>query len=178
MPLSSFFRRSSRRSRLNRIQSPTRILLTPYVSVMLASMVTALPIILDRPVLPPLGLMLFIAWRLLRSDSFHLWAGFPLGVWDDLFSGQPFGTAVISWSLFLLLYEGMEARIRWSNYWTNWLLGSLVIAIVLFFGLFTVSLVQPAPDPRILLPQIAISILLFPLIQTFVARLDRWRFAA
>ena len=52
-------------SRIDRESSPARMLLVPILSVMVGSMATAwLPLIAGTPLLPPLGLMMLLAWRL------------------------------------------------------------------------------------------------------------------
>lgn len=175
VPLPVRLRRAGNRSQFNRRQSPLRVRAGPALSVMAGSLVTTLPIILDDPLLPPIGLLMLISWRLLRSDCFPLWAGAPLGLWDDLFSGQPLGSAIISWSLILLAYEFLEMRIVWVNYWTSWLVGIIAISFALLFGLATVGMFQPRPEAIVIIPQIIIAALCLPIIQRITARVDRWR---
>ena len=78
-------------SRINRTQSPLRAGSVPYLSIMLGSLVPLLLIADVMPLLPPLGFLMLIAWRLMRPGLLPLWAGAPLGAFDDLVSGQPFG---------------------------------------------------------------------------------------
>jgi hypothetical protein len=44
-------------------------------------------------------------------------------------------------------------------------------------GLGISSLAQPAPEAEIIVPQMLLSILLYPLAVRFCARLDSWRLA-
>lgn len=168
-------RRSGYRSRLNRRQSPIRIAIVPPLSVMAASMITALPVMTDQPILPSFGLLMLLGWRLLRTNSWPLWAGFPLGVWDDLFSGQPMGSAALSWSAILLALQFVESRVAFRNYWTDWMAASVSLAFASCAGLYIVGLIQPRPAPAILIPQLIFAILCFPLVLRICARLDRWR---
>src|SRR3546814_1079935 len=74
--------------------------IVPIASVMFASALPLmLPLIANSPVLPPLGLLFFLCWQLLRAEMWPVWIGLPLGLWDDLFSGAPIGTAVALWTL-------------------------------------------------------------------------------
>jgi cell shape-determining protein MreD len=89
-------------SRIDREQSPLKMLIIPIASVLLGSMVTAMPFFPDGPMLPPIGFMLFLGWRLMRPGIWPVWAGLPFGLFDDLFSGQPFGSSALLWSLSIL----------------------------------------------------------------------------
>ena len=71
-------------------------------------------LIASAPVLPPLGFLAFVAWRQLRPGLLPVWAGLPLGLFDDLFSGQPFGTAVMLWSIAAIVLDVIEARLGGS----------------------------------------------------------------
>lgn len=168
-------RRSAYKSRLNREQSRFRVLFLPALSVIFGSMVTALPFILDHPFMPSFGLLMLLGWRMLRPGIWPLWAGFPLGLVDDLYSGQPLGSAVIAWSLILIVFHILEARMAWRSYWRDWIFAVLAIGFAQFLGLFIVGIMQPRPDALVLVPQILASALIFPLILRLCAMLDRWR---
>jgi rod shape-determining protein MreD len=165
-------------SRIDREQSPARMLLVPIVSVMLGSMVTSvLPLVAGAPMLPPFGLMILIAWRLLRPGMWPAWIGLPLGLFDDLYSGQPFGSSALVWSLCMIAIEMMDLRGVWRDHVRDWLIAALLIMFALFAGLGISSLVQSAPEAEIIVPQMLLSILLYPLVVRFCARLDSWRLA-
>ncbi|MFX5813291.1 hypothetical protein ABTE31_21535, partial [Acinetobacter baumannii] len=66
----------------------------PALSVMVGSAVTLWPFIATFPILPPFGLLMLLGWRLTKPDSLRIWAPLPLGLFDDLISGQPLGTAM------------------------------------------------------------------------------------
>ncbi len=167
------------RSRLNRRQSPTRVRLAPIFSVLIASMLPLLvPIVTDMPILPPFGFMVFVGWRLLRPGLWPLWVGFPFGLFDDLCSGQPFGSGALLWSVLLLALELWEQRQLGRDFVMDWLIVAIAIIFVLLGGAYMVGLTQMPPSMLGLLPQIGISLLLFPLIMRGVAAVDRWRLAS
>lgn len=150
----------------------------PIASVLIASMLPALlPILSTQPLFPPLGLMMFMAWRLLRPGFWPIWAGLPFGLFDDVFSGQPLGSAALIWSLVMLTMEIIDSRAIWRDHLQDWLIGGIVIIFALIAGLFFVSLGYNSAGAQILIPQAILSILLFPLIMRICARFDRWRLA-
>jgi rod shape-determining protein MreD len=162
-------------SRIEQVPSPTKMLAIPVASILLGSVFTTLPILTTQAILPPFGFMMFVAWRLFRPRLLPMWAGLPFGMFDDLFSGQPFGSGALIWSLAMLAIELLDARAVWRDYWQDWLFASILIMLALCLGLFFVELVFTAPLASTLLPQIALSILLYPILVRIVARLDRWR---
>jgi rod shape-determining protein MreD len=164
-------------SRLYREQSPLKMLAIPIVTVVLASAITAMPVITDQALLPPLGYMVFLAWRLLRPGLLPMWAGLPFGLVDDILSGQPFGSAGLLWSLSMLIIELIDARGAWRDYWQDWFIAGVLIIAYLLGGLWIVGLAHTRPDIVSLFPQIVISILTYPLVVRIVSMLDRWRLA-
>jgi rod shape-determining protein MreD len=163
----------------SRIARPRHILQirgTPVLAVMFGSMLaSALPIIAQVPLLPPFGLMIFVAWRLIRADIWPLWIGLPLGLFDDIMSGQPLGSGVLLWTLILLGLDMEHQRNFWRDYWHDWLIGGLSIAFALLGGWFFVHLSGNGGSVVQIVPQIAYSIGLLPLIVRICAALDRWR---
>lgn len=164
-------------SRFDREPSMLKILAIPIASVVLASMVTTLPILTTQPILPPFGFLMFLSWRLMRPGLLPVWSGVPFGLMDDVFSGQPFGSAGLLWSLAMLTIEVIDSRAIWRDYLQDWLIASVLIAVVLLGGLWIAGLAHAASGPAILLPQIILSILLYPLVVRICARLDSWRLA-
>ena len=164
-------------SRFDREQSMLKMLAIPIASVIMASMVTTLPIFSSEPLLPPFGLLMFLSWRLMRPGLLPVWSGVPFGLMDDMFSGQPFGSAGLLWSLAMLTVEIIDSRAIWRDYIQDWLIAALLITAVLLGGLWIAGLAHATPRPTILLPQIILSILLYPLVVRICARLDSWRLA-
>jgi rod shape-determining protein MreD len=164
-------------SRFDREPSLLKMLAIPIASVALASMVTTLPFLTTQPILPPFGFLMFLSWRLMRPGLLPVWSGVPFGLMDDVFSGQPFGSAGLLWSLAMLAIEVIDSRAIWRDYLQDWLIASVLIALVLLGGLWIAGLAHAAPGASILLPQIILSILLYPLVVRICARLDSWRLA-
>jgi rod shape-determining protein MreD len=163
------------RPRINRKPSPLLARALPWLAIMLGSVVPGWVLIASAPVLPPLGFLMFVAWRQLRPGLLPVWAGLPLGIFDDLFSGQPFGTAVLLWSIAAIALDVIEARLPWRNFLTEWLVavGLIIAYIALCLG---ISNIAGASAPlRIVGPQLLISVLSYPLVGRFVALVDRLR---
>ncbi|MBA3838550.1 MAG: rod shape-determining protein MreD, partial [Zymomonas sp.] len=53
--------------------------LVPAISIVAASLLTLWPVIVEFPMLPPIGLMMLLGWRLLQPDALPIWAPLPLG---------------------------------------------------------------------------------------------------
>lgn len=161
--------------RINRAHSPIVALGVPWVTVMLGSLSPWLPIIAPAPILPPLGFAALLAWRLLRPGLFPLWAGLPLGFFDDLFSGQPLGSGVLLFSLALISIELIELRFPWRGFLLDWGLATLILAIYLAAAAL-ISGAQLTPvQLTVIVPQLVLSIVLYPLIARVIAALDRMR---
>ncbi len=154
--------------------APLRLFAIPTASVMLASLATALPFAASAPLLPPAGFLLFIAWRLLRSDIWPIWIGIPLGFWDDLLSGQPVGSAVALWTATMLAMEIVDRRIVWRGFWMDWAIGGVALALVLAGGALLAGQ-GIVGAVWLTLPQLLWSWFLLPLAMRIVHRLDRWR---
>lgn len=158
--------------RLNRAPSPVLATIIPWVSIALISLAPLSPIIASAPVLPPLGFMLLIAWRLFRPGMLPIWAGAPLGLIDDLFSGQPLGSAVLLWSLTMIGLEALDSWQRWRSFWQDWAVAIVLIWVYLTIGHMLAVMAGAIWYPSLILPQLLISILSFPLFTRLVAILD------
>lgn len=168
-------RRDPYGSRINRTHSRLLAYATPWLAIMLGSLLAQLPIATAVSIMPPLGFMLLIAWRLVRPGLLPVWTGFPLGAFDDLFSGQPFGSAILLWSLTMLGIELLEFRFPWRGFVQDWLVAAVVVTAYLALA----ALVSGASPSRYALialgPQIVLSLLLFPIVARLTAGLDRLR---
>jgi rod shape-determining protein MreD len=148
----------------------------PIVSTMVGSLVPALlPVIAQAPVVPPFGLMVLLAWRLLRPGFWAVWAPLPLGFFDDLVSGQPVGSAMLCWTLAFLVIEASERSVLWRDYVQDWLVAAAAIAGCLAGGYFLALFAGGAAPILAIVPQILASMLLFPAVARLCARLDAWR---
>lgn len=150
---------------------PRSIWLAP-LSVVLGSMMTLLPVVATVPFLPPFGLMMLLGWRLVRGDAMKVWMPVPLGFVDDVLSGQPLGSAMVLWTLAILMVDVLDTRLVWRDFWQDWLIASGAIAMVLVGGRLIAVPFSAHVDTALLL-QIVVSAALFPVIARFCAWLDR-----
>lgn len=168
-------RRDAYGSRINREPSAAIANVVPWVSIVIAIILPTIVIASAMPLAPPLGYMLFLGWRLVRPGLLPVWAGMPLGLVDDLFSGQPFGFAILTWSITLLVIEALEMRIPWRSFWQDWFTAGIALSGYVVFGWLFSGAEPTIPGLVASLPQIVLAVLLFPVIARFVAALDRLR---
>jgi rod shape-determining protein MreD len=142
---------------------------------MLGSFLPGMALIASAPVFPPFGFLVFISWRQLRPGLLPVWAGLPLGIFDDLFSGQPFGSAVLLFSAAAIALDVIETRLPWRNFLTEWLVAIGLIIVYIGLELALANLGGASTPVRVTWPQIVISILAYPLVGRFVALADRIR---
>ena len=162
-------------SRINRRESMLLAYGLPWATILLGSLAPWLPVIAPAPVLPPFGFLVMLAWRLLRPGLLPPWAGLPLGMFDDLYSGQPFGSAVLLFSLALIIIELVDIRFPWRNFWLDWLTATCIIVPYLVLASLLSGAQFTLVQLGVIAPQIVLSIVLFPIIARMVAVLDRFR---
>jgi rod shape-determining protein MreD len=162
-------------SRINRAQSPLLAYGMPWLTILLGSLTPWLPIIAPAPLLPPLGFMMMLAWRLLRPGLLPLWAGLPLGLFDDLYSGQPLGSGVLLFSITLLAIELIELRFPWRNFWLDWLTATAILVPYIVIAALVSRAELTAVQLTVILPQLLLAVVLFPIVARMVALLDRVR---
>ena len=149
---------------------------TPVVSTMFGSLVPLLlPIIAQTPIVPPFGLLVLLAWRLLRPGLWPVWVPLPLGLFDDLASGQPLGSAMFSWTAAFLAIEASERSLLWRDYVQDWVAACWAIAGCLFASYLFALLAGGKAPILAIVPQLVASMLLFPAAARLCARLDAWR---
>lgn len=153
---------------------PARARAIPIVSVMAGSLLTIIPFVATFPVLPPLGLMILLAWRLARPDTMRIWAPLPFGFFDDLVSGQPIGSAMLLWTVAFLIIDLLDQRIMFRDFWRDWVLATGAIALALVGGRLIAAPFRAQVDTLILFQGVA-SVLLYPFVARLVAWLDRKR---
>ena len=174
-PINPRARRDAFGSKINRDHSSLLAFGVPWLSILLASLTPLLPIIAPAPIVPPLAYMLLLAWRLMRPGLLPLWAGLPLGAFDDLFSGQPFGSGILLFSITLIGIELLDARFPWRSFWQDWIIAIGLLAAYLLLG----ALVSGAHVRRglfiALVPQFVLSVVMFPIVARIVSMFDRLR---
>jgi rod shape-determining protein MreD len=161
--------------RINRAHSPLVALALPWLSILAGSLLPILFIATALPLVPPTGFLMLLAWRLVRPGLLPVWAGFPLGLFDDLFSGQPLGSAIVLWSLTMLALELLDRRIPWRSFPQEWSVAALALLAYLAASFLIAGVSPTVPALVALGPQALLSVLLFPAAARFAAALDRLR---
>lgn len=154
--------------------TPIRAWLIPVTSIMAGSMITLIPLVAPLPLLPPFGLMMLIGWRLGRPDILPIWSTLFFAAFDDLLSGQPLGSAMLLWGGTMLVIDLVDQRLIARDFWQDWLLASGAIGACLLFGRLIASPLRAHVDTVVLL-QILLSAMLYPIVTQFCAWLDRKR---
>jgi rod shape-determining protein MreD len=147
----------------------------PVGTTIAASLLVLLPFVLSGPYVPDFGYLVFISWRLLRPEMWSARTSLGLGFLDDLISGQPLGQSMALWTITLLMLDFMESRAVFRDFWMDWLLASFLI---LFHtaGTWLIGLMMGGfVEFHVLWPQLALSILAYPVIARMIVLLDRWR---
>jgi rod shape-determining protein MreD len=162
-------------TRINRAPSPWVAEGLPWVTVMLAAMASFSPVVASAPVVPPLAFMVFLAWRMLRPSLLPVWAGLPLGAFDDLFSGQPLGSGIVLWSAAMLAMEAVDNRFLWRSFLQDWFAASVLLAAYLALGAAFAGLAAGYPLPLVIGPQLLVALVLYPIVTQIVALFDRIR---
>lgn len=151
---------------------PVAALFIPSGWVIAGSLLTLSPIIASMPLLPPFGFMMLIGWRLARLEALPVWSPLLLGLIDDLFSGQPFGNAMVFWTASFIVIDLLDQRLVARDFWQDWLLASGAITAYLLFGRLMATPLQAHVD-TIILAQIVVAVMLYPIVAQFVSWLDR-----
>ena len=147
----------------------------PAASVVAGSLLAALPIVSTSGWYPDFGFLALIAWRLLRADPWPAWWAAPLGLVNDLFTGYPIGFSIALWSATMLALDLVDRRTMWRDYWIEWILATVLIAIDEWLQWRVAALVGADVSFTRMVPPLIISICVFPLVAWIVSRLDSWR---
>ena len=174
-PINPRARRDAFGSKINRDHSRLLAFGIPWLSILLASLTPLLPIIAPAPIVPPLGYLLMVTWRLLRPGLLPLWAGLPLGAFDDLFSGQPFGSGILLFSLTLIAIELLDLRFPWRGFWQDWAFGAGLLAAYLVIAALVSGAEIEVVQLGALVPQFLLSMIAYPILARMVSLLDRLR---
>lgn len=162
-------------TKINRDHSTILAHSVPWLSVMLGSLAPFSPIIAPGPVLPPIGFMILLAWGLQRPGLIPLWAGLPLGLFDDLFSGNPLGFGIMLFTLTLLAVEIIHIRFPWPNFLHDWLAAAAMLTMFILAGAVVSGGENTPLHLQVILPQLGLAIILMPLVAHLISGLDRLR---
>lgn len=147
----------------------------PAATVVAASLLAALPIVSTSGWYPDFGYVALLAWRLLRSDPWPAWWAAPMGLINDLFTGYPVGFSVALWAATMLALDLIDRRTMWRDYWIEWVLAAVLIAIDQLLQWRVAAIVGAAPALSHIIAPTIISIFVFPLAAWIVSRVDAWR---
>lgn len=148
----------------------------PALTVVAGSLLSLLPIVSATGWWPDLGLLMLVAWRLLRADAWPAWWAAPLGFANDLIVGNPIGLSVVLWAAMMIAMDILDRRTQWRDYWIEWAIATLFIAIA-ELAQWRIAALGGAPVPIAITagPATLIAILCFPGAAFLAARIDRWR---
>ncbi|MCW3848836.1 rod shape-determining protein MreD [Sphingomonas sp. LB-2] len=157
---------------LSRTEERTRASWLAPATIVLGSLLTLLPFVATFPFLPPFGLLMLLGWRLTRADTVKVWAPVPLGLLDDMVSGQPLGSAMLLWTMCFIAIDVLDTRLVWRDFWQDWLIAAGAAGFCLIAGRLIAAPFAAHVDTALLL-QIVICAALFPLISSLCGWLDR-----
>jgi rod shape-determining protein MreD len=147
----------------------------PVATTLLAILLGLLPFIVTAPLFPKPGFLVLITWRLLRPEIWPANVALGFGLFDDLVSGNPLGQSMALWTSIFLLFDLVETRISYKDFWVDWLFATAAI-ILESAGAWYIALLMHSPsDILMLLPQVGMAILFYPVVARLVLRVDRWR---
>ncbi|MHA6723672.1 rod shape-determining protein MreD [Sphingomonas sp. RS2018] len=147
-------------------------------SIVAGSLAVLLPIVANVPWLPPCGLLMLLAWRLRDREVFPIWAALPLGLFDDLVSGQPFGLAMALWTAASIGVDLIDQRLVWRTFRQDWAIAAAASTLCLLLSRIVTVRLSAHVDLLVLI-QVMTAVALYPLAARLVARLDaRWHVAA
>lgn len=163
------------RRQINREHSPLLANFVLYGSIILASWLATIFVTASMPIVPPFGYLMLVGWRLMRPGTLPSWIGFPLGAVDDLFSGQLFGSAILLWSVTMIAIEWSEARFPWRGFAQDWIASTIAVGSYVILALFASGAALNIPIFIAILPQLLLSVALYPIVAAMVAALDKFR---
>ena len=147
----------------------------PVLTTLAASLLALLPYVAAAPLVPDFAFLVLIAWRLLRPEIWQAQAALPLGLFNDLVAGHPIGQSMALWTLTFLIFDLIDSRVGWRDYWMDWLFAAAVILLHGFGGWYVAHMMGAKASFSIMVPQILLSIFAYPLVARLVVGLDRWR---
>jgi rod shape-determining protein MreD len=150
----------------------------PIASTIAAMLLGLLPIVALTLWIPNLAFLMLITWRLVRPEIWQAHVALGLGLLADLIvPGAPLGQSMLLWTLIFLCLDYADHLLGVRDYWLDWTLATAAI----FFhsaGVWYIALLMGAKvSVLVMVPQVILSILAYPLMARLVLRLDRWRLA-
>ncbi|WCT73325.1 rod shape-determining protein MreD [Sphingomonas naphthae] len=147
----------------------------PIASTLAGSAVAALPFVLSAPLLPSFGLLMLLSWRLLRPEMWAAWIALPLGLADDLLTGNALGSAAALWTATLLVLDRLDGVMVWRDHWADWAIAAIAIQCCAIGEWLLSGFVGGQGSFAALAPQVIAALLCYPAAVRITASLDRWR---
>jgi rod shape-determining protein MreD len=147
----------------------------PLLSTLAGSALAALPIVASSPLLPDFGFLMLITWRLLRPEIWTPRTALALGLLSDLVTGHPLGQGMLLWTTSFLVLDLIDSRLGFRDYWMDWLIAAGVLFFQIVGGWYIALLMGADVRFAVMLPQIGLTILAYPVAARIVLGLDRWR---
>ena len=148
----------------------------PLTSTIFAMLLGLLPIVTSSLWVPNLAFLVLITWRLVRPEIWQAQVALGLGLLADLVvPGAPLGQSMLLWTVIFLGLDYADYLSGSRDYWLDW---ALATACILFHtaGVWYIALLMGAKVSfLVMVPQLILSILAYPLMARIVLRLDRWR---
>lgn len=150
-------------------------LYVPLISVVVGCLLVLLPIVTTSLLVPDFAFILFVAWRLLRPEMWTPKSALALGLFNDLVAGHPLGESILLWTTVFLAFEVLDAKLNFRDYWMDWLFASLALIFHTFGVWYVARLLGNGAEFAVMLPQLALSIVAYPVVARLVLAMDRWR---
>lgn len=147
----------------------------PLASTIVAVLLVLLPFIAATPLIPDLGLMVLVAWRLLRPEIWTANTALGLGLLNDLVAGNPLGQSMLLWTSLFLVFDLIDARLGFRDYLMDWAIAAAAIAGVHAGAWYVALLLGSDTSFMIVVPQMMLGALAYPIVARIVIGLDRWR---
>lgn len=149
----------------------------PAGTTLAASLLALLPIVVTTPVVPDIAFLVLLSWRLLRPEIWPAQSALGLGLFNDLVAGHPIGQSMALWTILFLACDYLDSRLGFRDYWLDWLLAAVAITVYTLAGWYIAQLMGSSMAMSVMTPQIALSVLIYPIVARLILGLDRWRLA-
>ena len=147
----------------------------PGASVVAGILFSLLPMTSSHGWWPDFGLLMLLAWRLMRADPWPAWSAAVLGFIDDVVRGSPIGFAMALWTAIMLAMDIVDRRTMWRDYWIEWLVAALFISLAELAEWKVAGWAGASVRFAAVWPSALVAALCFPIAGFIAGALDRWR---
>jgi rod shape-determining protein MreD len=149
----------------------------PIASTAIAILLGLFPLVVTSAMIPDLGFLVLVTWRLLRPEIWMPTTALGLGLFDDLVSGHPPGQSMALWTIAFLIFDLIDNRVDYKDFWFDWFYAAVAVVFHTAGAWYIGVLMQSHSSFEDLLPQIGFTILAYPVAARLILGLDRWRLA-